>query len=72
MERCAHSFHLHCARGAGCTFYPTKHVIACATHAQAFQHETEKDRQDLTMLNARTHTQITLFDLLCMLKYQCK
>ena len=45
VERCAHSFHLHCARGAGCTFYPAKHVIACTTHASAFQYETEKDRQ---------------------------
>ena len=45
VERCAHSFHLHCARGAGCTFYPAKHVIACTTHAPAFQHETEKDRK---------------------------
>ncbi len=49
MERCAHSFHLHCARGAGCTFYPSKHVIACTTHAPAFQHEAEKDRQALAL-----------------------
>lgn len=44
VDRCAHSFHLHCARGAGCTFYPASHVIACTTHAPAFQHEAEKDR----------------------------
>ncbi|CAK0741288.1 hypothetical protein CVIRNUC_001313 [Coccomyxa viridis] len=44
VEKCTHSFHLHCARGAGCTFYPSKHIIACITHAPAFKHETEKDR----------------------------
>jgi hypothetical protein len=71
VERCTHSFHLHCARGAGCTFYPTKHIIACAAHAPAFQHEAEKDRQDPgypSHATCQNPIWVTLHDLLFMLK----
>ena len=43
VERCSHSFHLHCARAAGCTFYPAQYVVACTTHAPAFKEEAQKE-----------------------------
>ena len=44
VERCTQSFHLHCAQGAGCTFYPAKYAVACPMHAPAFRHEADQDR----------------------------
>lgn len=46
VDRCPLSFHLHCAKAAGCTFYPASYAVACPTHAPAFRHEADQDRCD--------------------------
>ncbi len=39
IDRCQQSFHLPCAKEAGCKFNPRKYVMACAAHAAIFAHE---------------------------------
>ena len=39
LERCACSFHLTCARQAGCAFYSASYQIACVTHAPMFSRD---------------------------------
>lgn len=51
IDRCDQSFHLHCAKNAGCTFYPAKFLVACPAHAPAFEHESESNRLALATLN---------------------
>ena len=56
VEKCAHSFHLQCAKAAACTFYPPAYQIACPLHAPAFRHEERQDRCVHSLLEAMSPT----------------